>query len=139
MCEQMDIHDLSAASDFNAATFDFLYPVHVNKLMCHMGLCKQCSPQLFSCRYTENLINVTGMSDDDITKARTKCSSRNTCDTEPVGGEGGLVETPIRDDALSQNIFHRNNGLLHRMRWLKITRNVIIILIIMFITYHRGP
>jgi len=131
MCQaQLDIIESGEADSFMDDTFDFLYPIPKNQLACRMGLCSNtmtgCFPSYFQCRNTENLISINGMSITDINKARQECQARNTCNIEPVGGEGGLIETPIRDDHLAQNIFERDDYRRSKIRDLQLLRIALI-------------
>ena len=101
-----DTLEYAQAQEFLAATEDFLYPISAEKVHCHLGQCSNeaCFARPFRCRYTENVVVMQGMSPGDIERARGLCASNNTCHVEPIGGEGGLVETPIRDDPVAQHI-----------------------------------
>jgi hypothetical protein len=99
------------AQEFLEQTFDFLYPVDVERVQCQLGLCPACpNANAFKCRYTENTVVLTSMDADAIANARLICASNNTCGIEPVGGEGGIIETPIRDDASAMNVVNRRAG-----------------------------
>ena len=96
------------AQEFLEQVEDFLYPVDVERVHCQLGLCSVCAdPSPFQCRYTENQVIIQSMDNDSIADARLVCASNNTCGIEPVGGEGGIIETPIRDDAAAQDVVGR--------------------------------
>lgn len=129
MCEH-DILENGEAQEFLDKTFDFLYPVSADEVPCKMGMCansmNECQPSLFQCRVTENQVTISGMGDADIEKARLECAARNTCGIEPVGGEGGIIETPIRDDALAQDIYDRRAERHNKIDQLQVIRITLI-------------
>lgn len=128
-----DIHAIAASEDFNTATFDFLYPAPINELRCRMGLAPNCDPQPFQCRYTANQVLIHGTSESDIRQAKKECAGRGTCHIEPVGGEGGLIETPIRDAVLAQDVYGRNSNRKRHTFMLQALRITIVSVIIMLL------
>lgn len=138
MCNRpLDIHDKAEAQAFEDATFDFLYPASIDTLHCRVGLCEGigCSPSLFKCRYSENLVRISGLTAEDVQRARVQCAARNTCDIEPVGGEGGLIETPIRDDPLPQNIVERKSMRAAQLDRLQNVRLILVAAIVIFVFF----
>ena len=146
MCEvQRNTMEYGLAEEFLAEVDDFLVPIHADKVFCQLGICPNtdhdCWPELWQCKYSENMVRISGLEDDGIRAARLECMANNTCNIEPVGGEGGLIETPQRDDFLPQDIVNRECGRDARVESLKQLRLVLIvncaIVIILLATYGK--
>lgn len=112
MCSET-VGEQMQTQEFKERTADFLYPASDTR--CRLGLCRNCKPDNFKCKYSPYYVTISGMSESDIDEARYQCSGRSTLHVEPVGGEGGLIETPISNDPLPANlvqrIAHRNMDL----------------------------
>ena len=145
MCElQRNTADFAAAEEFLAQTEDFLVPVDTNKVFCQLGICpnthRKCWPRLWKCKYSENMVHIAGMSRAAVDDARRQCRANNTCGIEPVGGEGGIIETPQRDDFLPQDIFNRQKerdqdvGYLRKYRILL----VLVLIAVLCFSYKSG-
>ena len=104
----LDMFQENEEQEFQAKTSDFLY--ETDSPYCQMGLCGQCLPKPFQCKFSSYTVNMSGMSDDDISRAREMCRLRGTCDVEATGGEGGLIQHPIRDDVVGQAVYDKWDG-----------------------------
>ncbi len=115
---------------FRDATADFLDPVSDADYACNFNLCdpvRDCTPVQFKCSFGPESVTVTGTHHQDIQTARMQCAGSEDVDVEPVGGQGGMIVTPIRDDAMAEHNFHRKRKQIENKKSLHILLGVMVL------------
>lgn len=123
---------------FRESTADFLEPLSDADMACNFNLCGHsggCLPVQFKCSFGPENVTLLGTKNSDIRKARMQCAGSDDIDVEPVGGQGGMVVTPIRDDVRAEFTFHQKNNRRQNKKELQILLFVMIVVAI-YLTFR---
>ena len=124
--------------DFVEATSDFLEPMSESDIACAMNVCEDngslpqttCTPKPFKCKFGPNFVMFTAFDEDEIAQKRKECAACDDINVEPVGGQGGWIRTPIRDDVEAADVFVRKHGLHRRLKTLWILLALLVLFLI---------
>lgn len=131
---------ISERDDFVEATSDFLEVMADADLNCAMKVCGAdlggCTPKTFKCKFGTNFVEFSDFSTSEIAQKRKECIACDDINIEPVGGQGGIIRTPIRDDVEATDIFMRKHALHKRLKMLYILL-LALFLLLLFIVLKR--
>lgn len=131
--------------EFQDATVDFIEPMADDDLDCAMNICgfaenvgwyvpqDTCTPKSFKCKFGTNFVDFTNFTDSEIAQKRKECAACDDINIEPVGGQGGIIRTPIRDDIEATDVFVRKHGIHRRLKMLWILLGTLMIFLALLV------
>ncbi len=95
--------------------------------------------QLWKCKRSVDFVQLGGFGQDAVDDAKSQCLANDDTNAEPVGGQGGIVRTPIRDDFLPSQLFDaRQERSLQREHDASIINLLIIVLVVIVVMFVWG-
>lgn len=130
--------DQLTLENFRDQTSDFLEDMSDEQLRCNLGLGmdQPCSPTTFKCTFGPNSIEFPAASETWLEDMRSACSCGDDLNTEPVGGQGGIIQTPIRDDILASDMYHRKRHMKKQLKLMRIAL-VGLVLIALYLVFIK--